>query len=1039
MSKSINRAIRHSALAAALGMCLASTAFAQSNTTGTVYGTAQPGTTVTIQNDAGLQRSVVVGADGRFRLPPIPGGEYVVSEYRDNKLLDSRSVTVAISTGQEVNFADGDSNSGTTKVGTVKVTGIGAKIDMSQVDTRTVFTSSQLEKLPVSRDVTAVALLAPSVVVNTSIPAAKGKTSAASFGGSAASENAYYINGFPVTDPLKNIGFNTVPFDSISQMQVLTGGYGAEFGRSTGGVINMITKSGTNEVKGSVGIFFTPASLRSSPKNIYYPNTGAANNATTDGQLYNYREANEADNITFGFGVGGPIIKDRLFFYVSSEYNSSSSAGVGVANGAPQGPFTDVRNGWTSSETKVPRWMAKLDWRINDSNSLEYTSVSDKTRSWTTGYSWNYGSKTHGTDPQSKSGFDEASRLNILKYSGYLTDNLTVNALYGTLKSVHNDLLSTPYRADCPRLSGYTTATNRVPGLTYNAGCQTLANAPVINNFDETKGGRLDLTYTLNNHTFRIGADDMKTHSLVKNEYAGGYVWVYGNTLIANKNKPIDASHGIGAPAAAGQSGDIPGATRSYFVRRQYYTQTADVEVNQRSFYISDDWKITPNLLLSLGVRNESFTNYNGDHLVYIEQKNQWAPRVGLSWDVGGLGTTKVFANAGRYHLAVPNNAAVRGAASSLYTVEYFTYTGVDPVTGAPTGLRNIPVDASLGYTCPGSSTAVSSNLECGTAPDPRTVAAVDIKSHFQDEFILGMEHSFSSVWRGGVKATYRTLGSAIDDTCAPALGGACFMFNPGEDNTFLEDDGRGNLVPHTYTATQLGFPKLERTYTAFDLFLEHGFDNKWYGKLEYTWSRNKGNTEGQLASDLDTGGGNGQSDVGQTQDWDLPQLMVNANGLLPNDRTHQIKGFGYYQLTPEVRLGATLIAASGRPRNCTSWYPTADAGLYNGAYYWFCGLAGDGVKGGSAPSANYAPSPRGSQGTTPWTYQLNLNASYQPMWANRQLIFSVDALNVLDRQTPQLYNPRYASDRNTMSSTYGLEQNFTAPRSVRFSVRYNF
>lgn len=1039
MSKFVNSALRHSALAVALGVCFASPAFAQSNTTGTVYGTARPGTTIVLKNDAGLERRVVVGSDGRYRTPPVPGGQYTVSEERDGQVIDSRPVTVAISSGVEVSFATPATDaSGATNVGRVVIAGQRQKIDMSQVDTRTVFTANELSKLPVARDVTAVALLAPSVVVNTNISAAAGKTSAPSFGGSASSENAYYVNGFPVTDPLRNIGFNTVPFDSISQMQVLTGGYGAEFGRSTGGVINMITKSGTNDVKGSVGMYFTPSSLRGKPENIFYPNTGAPNNSTTDGQLYQYREGNKADNLSIGMSVGGPIVRDRLFFFVSSEWTKYYSEGVGAINGSPAGPFNDIQGGYSETSTKVPRWMAKLDWRINDSHSLEYTSVSDKTQAWTKGWNYNYGTMAQGTQT-SRSGYDEASRLNIFKYSGYLTDNFTVNALYGKLKSVHNDLLSTAYRPDCPRLSGQNTANNRVPGLVYNNGCQTLANSPVIDQFDETKGGRLDLTYTLGAHTLRAGADEMKTHSFVQNEYAGGYVWVFGNTPIANKNVDIDASHGIGAPAQGGQSGDIPGAPRSWFVRRQYYTQVADVEVKQRSFYLSDDWQITDNFLLSLGVRNESFTNYNGDGLEYISQKNQWAPRIGMSWNVGGLGTTKVFANAGRYHLAVPNNAAVRGAASSLYTVEYFTYTGIDPVTGAPTGLRNIPVNAGLGYTCPGSSTAVSSNLECGNSPDPRTVAAQEIKSHFQDEYILGMEHAFTPIWKGGIKATYRALKSAIDDTCTPALGGACYMFNPGVDNTFLEDDGHGNLVPVHYTAADLGFPKLQRTYKAVDFFLEHGFSNNWYGKLEYTWSRNQGNTEGQLASDLDTGGGNGQADVGQTQDWDLPQLMVNAYGYLPNHREHQIKGYGYYQLTPELRFGATLIAASGRPRNCTSYYPTADKGLYNGAYYWFCGLAGSGAPGGTPPSADYGPSPRGSQGSTPWTYQLNLSASYQPNFFNRRVTFSLDALNVLDRQTPQLYNPRYASDRNTMSSTYGLEQNFTAPRTVRFSARYDF
>jgi hypothetical protein len=206
--------------------------------------------------------------------------------------------------------------------------------------------------------------------------------------------------------------------------------------------------------------------------------------------------------------------------------------------------------------------------------------------------------------------------------------------------------------------------------------------------------------------------------------------------------------------------------------------------------------------------------------------------------------------------------------------------------------------------------------------------------------------------------------------------------------------------------------------------------------------SHNFGNTEGQLLSDIDTGTG-GQSDVSQTQDWDLPQIMVGGNGSLANDRRHQIKGFGYYQIAPEWRVGATAIVSSGRPTSCFSFYPTADAGLYNGAYYHFCGLPGSGTAPGSAgytpPSADYRFSPRGTSGDTPWTYQLNLNASYTPAWANNNLELAVDVLNVFNQQVPQWYDTQYASDRNTRSRYYGQELNYTTPRQFRLTARYDF
>ena len=107
----------------------------------------------------------------------------------------------------------------------------------------------------------------------------------ASFGGGGASENAYYINGFPVTNPLTQLGASELPFGAIAQAQVLTGGFGAEFGRSVGGVVNITTKSGTNNWEaGAHGERRAEIAARQ-VQEIYYANTGAANNVDTDGKL----------------------------------------------------------------------------------------------------------------------------------------------------------------------------------------------------------------------------------------------------------------------------------------------------------------------------------------------------------------------------------------------------------------------------------------------------------------------------------------------------------------------------------------------------------------------------------------------------------------------------------------------------------------------------------------------------------------------------------------------------------------------------------
>ncbi|GAB3047477.1 TonB-dependent receptor [Stenotrophomonas tumulicola] len=1022
---------RRAALATALSGCLFSVAHAQS-VTGYIYGQApaDPDVTVVVRNlGTGASRTLQVDSNGRYRASDLPNGQYAVELRRGGVAVSTQdAVAVNISSGTEVSFGGTGDAQNLDRI-VVRAPSL-ASVDVTQTDTRTVFSYEDLRNLPVPRDITAVALLAPGAVASSSY------SGTPSFGGSAASENAYYINGYAVTNPLSSIGSTTLPYESIAQQQVLTGGYGAEFGRSTGGVVNIVTRRGSNEWTAGAYTIWTPESLRASARNTNYPNTGhfaaddpRGENYQTDGKLYTYRNKNSSWQQTTGAYVGGPIIQDKLFFFVNGEFAKTDGSSVRYATNATA---ANLNNAWNEYNYEYPRWTAKVDWNITDNHTLEFTGVSDVTKYDADYYAFSYDNFEHGNVQNGGVETKEDSKLYVGKYTGRLTDNLTLSALYGQQKVKHSqDLFN--YDPTCPYISVGSTA--RAPGLEYNS-CQTSSTRVATDGaFDKTEGGRIDLTWQLGNHEIRLGYDRQDAESLTGTTYPGGYGWTYGRST--NPTTALDPSHGVGSAASAGGLG-----AQGYYVYRYYSTQLAQPKTEQAAQYIEDRWRVTDNVLLSLGLRNEQFSNFTGTGEKYISQRHQLAPRLGAVWDVHGDSSLKLFANAGRYHLAMPNNVAVRAASGSLITSEYFTYTGVDPVTGAPTGLNSIPVDASLGYTCTGN--VVSSNRECGEAPNPRTLAAVDIKSHFQDEYIVGLEQQLTpdTVW--GAKFTYRELKSAIDDTCTDALGGSCFLFNPGEGNTFWQEQDDGSLQQVHYSAADLGLPKLKRKYYALDLFLEKRTDN-WYGKVEYTFSRNYGNTEGQLNSDLDTGTG-GQADVSVTQDWDLPQLMEGANGLLPNHRAHQLKAFGYLKLSPEWRVGGTLTVAEGRPRNCTSMYPTPDPGLYNGSYYWYCGLPGTGTDPSSAnyvaPSGDYGPSPRGSHGTTPWTFNLGLNVAYTPTWLEG-LTLQADVINVLNRQVAGSYNSRYAASpyrgAADYNPTYGQELNYSPPRYFRFTARYDF
>jgi hypothetical protein len=165
------------------------------------------------------------------------------------------------------------------------------------------------------------------------------------------------------------------------------------------------------------------------------------------------------------------------------------------------------------------------------------------------------------------------------------------------------------------------------------------------------------------------------------------------------------------------------------------------------------------------------------------------------------------------------------------------------------------------------------------------------------------------------------------------------------------------------------------------------------------------------------------------TQDWDAPEIMQYTNGPLPNDRTHQLKAYGYWQASQEWLLGANLSVATGRPKNCIGVDPV-DAIDY-GASYFECGLQ---------------PSPRGSKGRLPYTWNLDLNAEYKPMWAGEKqpLAFTATVFNAIGSQRPvaQVDVGETGAIRDgvpVQSINYERPIAFQNPRYVRLGLRYDF
>jgi hypothetical protein len=1014
--------LRRKALALSLGLGLAGVTgqvLAQS-TVGSVYGTADAGVQVQVVNlGSGQTRTVTAGQDGKFSITALNPGDYTVKAIEQGKAV-SRTVAVVAGQGFNVNLA---TTAAAQSLNTISVTANALPpIDVSSVQTNTVLTSAQMKELPIAKNVTAVALLTPGAVKGDS---AFGNL--ASFGGSSVAENSYYVNGFNVTNQFDSLSFSQVPFEAIDQESVQDGGYGAEFGNSTGGVISVQTKRGTNVWTGGADVTWNPSSMMATNPSVYLNNGTEAYNAKRNS---NSAIGNNAANAAIDFNtrwnawVGGPLIKDKLFVFAlvsQTKTNSDSYGGIQSAGGG----------GYGESTTKDPYWLVKLDWNINDSNILEYTGFNDtqhfQTAVYNSGFTAN--NAPYHYDYQGTNYAKAGGQNDILKYTSYITDDLTLTAQYGQNKNTrYNQAIAangmvesypgviTQQASGCPQIND-----QRNPVL---AG--TLAPYPHCNfvpggfltapqSEDTRKSFRLDLEYKIGDHDITGGWSRDRTTSFFGQGYEGGALWYY-----------------FGDPG-------------SYQAENVIYNTGAKVGMTQRAAYLQDDWHISDNFLARIGLRNDQFNNQNGTGQSYVKQDHNLQPRLGFSWDVHGDSSLKIYGSAGDYSLPVDAGVAVRGAAASIYSQQVFNYNGVDPTSGAPQNA----VPASPVYYLNGAA---------GVAPNAASYTTAGLKPFKQREFILGAQQQVAD-WTLGVKGITRKVLTGIDDLCdfrpiatyanaqygmnfdPTSLGppsnnvnlNGCYIGNPGSGLHLmlpLDASNPGKLYPVNLTAAQVGEPKYKRNYYALELTAERNFNNDFYLNFSYTYARSYGNSEGLVDSNI------GQADTGTSELFDYPELMYGANGDQTNDHKHTFKGYGAWKLTDQWMLGANLLVQTGRPENCYGDAPI-DATLGGSGYgsggaspYLYCYENGVG---------EYVS--RGSAGRTQVLWQLDLNASYKPSWV-KGLTLRATVFNVFNRHTVLTVNEAQNANQGTTmytDNTYMNPTGYQAPRYLQLNAEYDF
>jgi hypothetical protein len=410
-------------------------------------------------------------------------------------------------------------------------------------------------------------------------------------------------------------------------------------------------------------------------------------------------------------------------------------------------------------------------------------------------------------------------------------------------------------------------------------------------------------------------------------------------------------------------------------------TFNASPKHESAGYFIQDKWTVAPALTLNLGLRLDTTKIKDQHGLTKIELKDQWAPRLGMVWDWAGKGQDKVYLSLSRFYEQVPLDLVIRSF-SDESNPTIFNYS--------PTSLTPDPAA--------GTSSIVGSYIEPVDS---------DLKGQYSDELILGVETTVASKYVLGAKYIRRYVGRAIEDSLdVNSPLGDYFIMNPG------------------FSQTGKQYPRAVRDYRGFEVSMQKKFADHYTWQASYLWSKLDGNYEGAYQG---VGGpdGTGQLDPNINSAFDEPAFVVNSYGRLSGDRTHQLKGNGYYEWDFGLTLGASFTYATGTPVNRLGY---ADQVL-------------------PFPYTRYELflTPRGSEGRTPDTTRLDVNTSYTFKFHSKlQLRFMLDITNLLNSQSATALDQRYdftgdTTVPNRLNGYFKAPTTFQAPRSVRLGVRFSF
>lgn len=966
-------------------------------------GAAVAGATVTLTHkEKNITRTTEANADGEYVLRNLPVGEYeatISGEGFSTTRQDDLAVLVGSPVVLDVALQTGAS------IEEVVVTGISlSRVDMAASTAGMTFDDARLDLMPVNSGFESTVLLTPGTV-ETGSDSFRG---ASSIGGASSAENGYYLNGINVTQIQSGLGSFGLPWEAIEQTNVQTGGITAEFGGAMGGIVNSVTKTGSNEFKYGVSYRVDP--------NAASGEFDSVRSRSNPGQYWINNERDESSFTETSVWLSGPVLKDRLFFYGIYNPRSEKFQGAGDTRNADGGTFT-------TTERTADRWLANLEWYVTDKHSVRLTGFNTKRERTDHNYVYDEADNTVGAF-NGLTTFEDGGQFWGASYHGALMNNLALDVVYGNTEEeeIPRPQNINPLVEDCRTGSCFAYSNH--------------SDASISPQEFVRKQLRADLSLDLPDHAIKFGIDTYKIDVDVDTRQNGAVI---------GSPADVDQAAAFGwwqtRVAGAGDSQALAAGVplNSQYVRRRVRLRFSDSTVSSEAFYLQDNWQISDNWALDLGVRYTSFENTVSSGEVYADLDGNIEPRLAAVWDVKGDGRTKAYVSVGRYFQPVSARMNIVQGSSS---VEYFDYYAT-----AALDAQGRPVLRADGSPERGAEYGSRSYRQRGIT-DPNLIASRNLEAMYSDQISLGFETEVFARMRAGVRVTYSELGRSVEDTdygpvltkklaelgINDALGQGSFyiLSNPGKDVEIAFDfDQDGDVDPVTLTTAETRLPEPERKYAAVLFTLGGELTDDISFDASYTWSHSYGNTEGLVKTDND------QADPGWTTSYDYGDLMDHSSGNLPNDHRHAIKLAGLYNFTENWIGGLVLRATSGAPKNVFGIHPSGVDSCAAGNPWEAC--VSQSYDYASHYDADGNAVPRGSAGNLPWITNLDLALTYK----NENLfggnfVMKATVYNVLGEDDPIAINQEDTAASGTPDD-YGLTNIYPGQRFLSLEGRFEF